>query len=132
MTTILCIEDEADLRKNLVEELTDEGYTVKEAVDGKEGLEMIVRHRPDLVLCDINMPNRNGYELLEIIRKKYPMFAEMPFIFLTALADRERVLAGIKSGADAYLTKPIDYDFLLATVDASLRQVGRIQKNVTV
>lgn len=126
MTTILCIEDEAELRKNIVEELTDEGYGVKEACDGKEGLEMIVRYRPDLVLCDINMPNKNGYELLATIREKYPLFAKMPFIFVTALADRERVLAGMKGGADAYLTKPIDYDFLLATIEASLRQVGRV------
>lgn len=127
MTTILCIEDEVSLREDIAEELEDAGYDVKQAGDGKEGLEMIQKYKPDLVLCDITMPRRNGYQLLKIIRKKYPLFAEMPFIFISALADRERVLAGLTNGADAYLTKPVDLELMLATVKASLRQMEHIK-----
>ena len=128
MTMILCIEDEARLRKNIAEELEDAGYDVCQAGDGQEGLEMILNHKPDLVLCDITMPRKNGYELLKEVREKYMLFAEMPFIFLSALADKERILAGLKTGADAYLTKPINFEMLLQTVQANLRQMARIKQ----
>ena len=127
MTTILCIEDEAALREGIVEELVDQNYTVLEASHGAEGLKMILEHHPDLVLCDINMPNMNGYELQSELRENYPQFAEMPFIFLTALADKARILEGLEKGADAYLTKPVDYDMMLLTVEANLRQMELIR-----
>ncbi len=128
MTTILCIEDEAALREDIAEELEDADYGVFQAGDGQEGLEMILKHKPDLVLCDITMPRKNGYELLKEVREKYMLFAEMPFIFLSALADKERVLAGLKTGADGYLTKPVDIEMLLTTVQTSLRQMERIKQ----
>ena len=128
MTTIIYIEDEVHLRENIAEELEDAGYDVLQAGDGQEGLKMIVEHKPDLVLCDITMPRKNGYELLKEIRDTYPLFAEMPFIFVSALADKDRVLAGLKSGADGYLTKPVDFDMLLMTVQTSLRQMERIKR----
>ncbi len=128
MTTIVCIEDEADLRENLVEELEDEGYDVYQARDGEEGLEVILNHKPDLVLSDITMPRKDGYELLKELRENYPLMAEMPFIFVSALADKDRVLAGLKIGADGYLTKPIDFELLHATIHTSLRQMARIKK----
>ncbi len=129
MTTILCIEDEAMLREDIAEELEDAGYDVKQARDGIEGLEMIRKHKPNLVLCDIKMPRMTGYELLKELREKYLLFAEMPFIFLSAVTDREQVLAGLKDGADAYLIKPIDFEMMLATVHASLRQIERIKQS---
>ncbi len=129
MTTILCIEDEPELREDIAEELASAGYDVKQARDGHEGLQMIINYKPSLVLCDITMPRKNGYQLLKEIRENYSIFAEMPFIFVSALADRERILAGLSDGADAYLTKPIDYELLLATVKASLRQIDRIKDN---
>ena len=130
MATILCIEDEVELRINIAEELEDAGYDVKQACDGNVGLQMILKHEPDLVLCDINMPRKNGYRVLKEIREQHDrIFARMPFIFLTALADKERVLAGLKDGADAYLTKPIDFEMMLATVQASLRQMDRIKQD---
>jgi len=135
MTKILCIEDEPDLREAIAEELEDADYTVCQAGDGRQGLEVILAQKPDLVLCDITMPNKNGHQLLRDIREKYPVFAEMPFIFLSALADREHILAGLKNGADGYLTKPVDFEVLLTTVKASLRQIDRIkhkQKDVVV
>ena len=122
MNTILCIEDEADIRENLAEELADEGYQAYVACDGRQGLEMIIEHEPDLVLCDISMPRMNGFQLLEEIRRIYPKFAELPFIFLTALADRSQVQAGLDCGADGYLIKPLDFEMLLMTVQSNLRQ----------
>lgn len=128
MSKILCIEDDADIREDIVEELQEAHYEVLEAGSGSEGLEMILRHKPDLVLCDINMPSKNGYELLQEIREKYVLFAEMPFIFLSALGGREDVLVGLQKGADAYLTKPIDFELLLVTIHASLRQMERVKQ----
>lgn len=126
MASILCIEDEADLREDIAEELEDAGYEVFQARDGREGLQMIKQHEPDLVLCDITMPKKNGYQLLKEIREKYGLFDNMPFIFVSAMADRERVISGLSSGADAYITKPIDFEMMLATIQASLRQVKRM------
>ena len=128
MAMILCIEDEVELREIITEVLEEAGYDVCVANDGDKGLEMIHNHKPDLVLCDINMPQKDGYEVLKEIRDNHLIFADMPFIFLSALADKERVLAGLTTGADAYLTKPINYEMLLSTVQASLRQMARIQQ----
>lgn len=127
MPTILCIEDEHLVREDIVEELEDSGYKVLIADDGIKGLEMILGHKPDLVICDITMPHMDGFQLLEEIRGKYKLMADMPFIFLSALADEEHVLAGLKEGADNYLTKPVDFDLLKATVESSLRQIARIR-----
>jgi DNA-binding response OmpR family regulator len=129
--TILCIDDEALLREDIVEELEDEGYRVLQASDGHEGLKQILQHRPDLVICDITMPRKNGYELLKEVRGEHGISAEMPFIFLSALADKEHIVAGLKMGADNYMTKPVDFDVLRVKVKACLRQVERIRDNVT-
>lgn len=128
--TILVIDDEALLREDIVEELEDEGYKVIEAADGHEGLKQILQHKPDLVVCDITMPRKNGYELLKEVRRDHGISAEMPFIFLSALADKEHVVAGLKLGADNYMTKPVDFDVLRVKVKACLRQVDRIRDNV--
>ena len=98
MTTILCIEDEAGLREDIVEELEDAGYTVEQASDGRTGLEMILKHKPDLVISDITMPNMDGHELLTEVREKHDQMAEMPFIFLSALADRAHIQEGSETG----------------------------------
>ena len=127
MPTILCIEDELLVREDIVEELEESGYNVLVADDGAKGLEKILAHKPDLVICDITMPNMDGFQLLEEIRGKYKLMADMPFIFLSALADEEHVIDGLKEGADNYLTKPVDFDMLKATVEASLRQIARIK-----
>ena len=131
VATILCIDDEALLREDIVEELEDEGYRVLQACDGHEGLKQILQHHPDLVICDITMPRKNGYELLKEVRGEHGISAEMPFIFLSALADKEHIVAGLKMGADNYMTKPVDFDVLRVKVKACLRQVDRIRANVT-
>ncbi len=128
--TILCIDDETLLREDIVEELEDEGYKVLQASDGHEGLKQILSHRPDLVICDITMPRKNGYELLKEVRGEHGISAEMPFIFLSALADKEHVVAGLKLGADNFMTKPVDFDVLRVKVKACLRQVDRIRTTV--
>ncbi len=127
MATILCIDDESDLRNDVIEELQDSGYETLEAVNGKDGLEIILRDQPDLVLCDVTMPVMNGHELIRELRQNHPAFANLPFIFLSALADRDAQLKGRAEGGDDYMTKPVDYELLLATVGARLRQVERME-----
>lgn len=128
MANLLCIEDDAELLEILTEELSDAGHTVLQARDGCGGLEMILKHNPDLVISDISMPGMNGYVLLKTLRNKHPEFAETPFIFLSALADRNHVIDGLELGADDYLTKPIDYDMLTVRIEARLRQSQRMKK----
>lgn len=130
-STILCIDDEVLLREDIAEELEDEGYRVLHANDGYEGLKQILKHRPDLVICDISMPRKNGYQLLKEVRCDHGISAEMPFIFLSALADKEKVVSGLKLGADDYLTKPIDFDVLRAKVKTCLRLVDRVRTELS-
>jgi DNA-binding response OmpR family regulator len=128
MTTILCIEDEEAIRQDIVEELEDAGYATLEACNGESGLASIRAHNPDLVLCDINMPKVDGYTLVKHLRESFPQYSELPFIFLSALGDRKDILAGLELGADDYLTKPIDFEFLLIKVEATLRWVARMRR----
>lgn len=125
---ILCIEDEEALRRDLAEELQEAGYRVIEAAGGADALAQLDSFRPDLILCDICMPGMDGYDLLQRLQDKAGDYADVPFIFLTALADRQEVLDGKRRGADDYLVKPVDFDLLLATVDARLRQIRRIRE----
>ncbi|KAB2680903.1 response regulator [Brucella pseudintermedia] len=128
--TILCVEDEAALRSDIVEELVSAGYNVVEAGNGREALLKLKDLRPDAILCDINMPELGGYELMAQLRADRPDLAEVPFIFLTALADRAEVLHGKNAGADDYLVKPVDYDDLLATIKSRLRLVDRVRQSL--
>ncbi|MFC3704017.1 response regulator [Devosia honganensis] len=124
---ILCVEDEAQLRRDIADELAEAGYDVIEAGNGEEALAILAKNRPDLVLCDISMPGLSGYEVLSALRETGSDSAETPFVFLSALADPRQIVDGKRLGADDYLVKPIDYDLLLATVDARLRQIERIR-----
>jgi DNA-binding response OmpR family regulator len=122
---ILCIEDDRETAALIAEELVDRGYAVIVAHDGREGLAAILRTMPDLVLSDISMPLMSGFELLERLIDLAPRFAKMPFIFLTALTDRDNELKGRQLGADDYVTKPIDFDMLDAIIAARLAGVSR-------
>jgi DNA-binding response OmpR family regulator len=122
---ILCIEDDRETAALIAEELVDRGYAVTVAHDGREGLAAILRTMPDLVLSDISMPLMSGFELLERLIDLAPRFAKMPFIFLTALTDRDNELKGRQLGADDYVTKPIDFDRLDAIIAARLAGVAR-------
>lgn len=124
---ILCIEDEIDLREVLAEELRDAGYQVIEAADGQEALVALQSIRPDLILCDILMPRMSGYQFLQHFREQHPELLAVPFIFLSALDQVEQIVNGKHAGADDYLVKPVNFDLMLATIDARLRQVQRLQ-----
>ncbi|HEY1746310.1 MAG TPA: response regulator transcription factor [Xanthobacteraceae bacterium] len=123
--TILCIEDDKETAALIAEELVDRGYAVTLAHDGREGLAAILKTMPDLVLSDISMPAMSGFEVLERLIGLAPRFEKMPFVFLTALTDRENELKGRRLGADDYVTKPIDFDVLDTIIAARLAGVAR-------
>jgi DNA-binding response OmpR family regulator len=125
-TTILCIEDDRETAALIAEELVDRGYDVIVAHDGREGLAAILRTMPNLVLSDISMPAMSGFELLDSLVTLSPRFSRMPFIFLTALSDRDNELKGRQLGADDYVTKPIDFEMLAAIIAARLAGVARM------
>jgi DNA-binding response OmpR family regulator len=122
---ILCIEDDRETAALIAEELVERGYDVTLAYDGREGFAAILRTMPDLVLSDISMPVMSGFELLERLTTLAPRFGNMPFVFLTALTDRDNELKGRQLGADDYVTKPIDFDVLQTIIDARLAGVAR-------
>jgi DNA-binding NarL/FixJ family response regulator len=120
MARILCVEDDDETASLLVEALLELGYAVDRAPDGETGLASILASPPDLVLCDVGMPRMSGFELLERVAAAGPRFDEIPFLFLTALGDRESELAGRRLGADDYLTKPVDFEMLGVIVENRL------------
>ncbi len=122
---ILCIEDDRETAALIAEELVDRGYDVAVAHDGREGFAAILKTMPDLVLSDISMPLMSGFEVLERLTALAPRFSNMPFVFLTALTDRDNELKGRQLGADDYVTKPIDFDMLDTIINARLAGVAR-------
>jgi len=122
---ILCIEDDRETAALIAEELVERGFEVSVAHDGRMGLAAILKNMPDLVLSDISMPAMSGFELLERLTALEPRFAKMPFVFLTALTDRDNELKGRQLGADDYVTKPIDFDVLTTIINARLAGVAR-------
>ena len=122
---ILCIEDDHETAALIAEELVERGYAVEVAHDGRAGFAAILKSAPDLVLSDISMPVMSGFELLERLTAIAPRFGNMPFVFLTALTDRDNELKGRQLGADDYVTKPIDFDVLDTILKARLARVAR-------
>jgi DNA-binding NarL/FixJ family response regulator len=122
---ILCIEDDSDAAMLIAEELIDRGFEVNTANNGVDGLIAILRDRPDLILSDISMPGLSGFEVLERLTNLAPPFEKLPFIFLTALADRDNELRGRRLGADDYVTKPIDFDVLELIIKNRLARASR-------
>lgn len=125
MNKILCVEDEPEILRDIADELRDQGFLVHEAPNAQTALEMILSDRPDLVICDIQMPGMSGIELLQHLRARNDATGDIPFIFLTAFGDRDHVLAGRRAGADDYLVKPVDYDLLLAAINTRLENFAR-------
>jgi DNA-binding NarL/FixJ family response regulator len=118
---ILVIDDDARLRQHFAEILRLDGHQVVEARNGREGVDRARQDLPDLVLCDITMPEMNGHRVLETLRAE-PRTAHLPFIFLTGWNEPADVRTGMNLGADDYLTKPVTPDDLLAAVRARLRR----------
>jgi DNA-binding response OmpR family regulator len=122
---VLCIDDDRETVALIAEELAERGYDVAIAYDGREGFAAILKVQPDIVLSDVSMPVMSGFELLERLTALAPRFRNMPFVFLTALTDRDNELRGRQLGADDYVTKPIDFDRLDAIIMARLAGVAR-------
>jgi DNA-binding NarL/FixJ family response regulator len=122
---ILCIEDDQETAALIADELIDRGFDVAVAHDGHEGFVAILKTTPDPVLCDFSMPIMSGFEVLERLNALAPRLGHIPFVFLTALADRESELRARRLGADDYVTKPIDFDMLNMIINARLAGVAR-------
>ena len=121
MTKILVIEDDRLTRENILELLDAEEFDAMGAENGKIGVELVRQNRPDLILCDVMMPELDGYGVLETLRSD-PVTAAIPFIFLTAKADRPDVRAAMEEGADDYLTKPCQPAELLRAIETRLEK----------
>ncbi len=126
---ILIIEDQAPMRRNIGLMLQMEGYEVVSAENGRAGLEKARKEKPDLILCDVMMPELDGYGVVQTLREE-DGFAATPFIFLTAKSDRNDVRIGMNFGADDYLTKPIVRDDLLAAISARLARAESMQEQL--
>ena len=123
---LLYIEDDPESRELLAEALSGQGYEVTVAADGREGFEAIVSERPDLVICDIMLPELSGLEIIErLATMTKDGLAATPFIFLTALDDRDSILRGRRLGADDYITKPVDFDILAEIIKRRLAPADR-------
>jgi CRP-like cAMP-binding protein/CheY-like chemotaxis protein len=120
-TKILLIEDNAEVRENTTEILELAGYYVVAAANGKVGVELAQKESADLIICDIMMPELDGYGVLHILNKNSET-AGIPFIFLTAKTEKTDIRKGMNLGADDYLTKPFDDTDLLNAIEARLRK----------
>lgn len=121
MTKILVIEDEKNLRENIMLLLKLEGYETIGAADGEEGVEVATEAMPDFIVCDIMMPKLDGYGVLMELQKNQST-AAIPFLFLTARSEHGDMRHGMELGADDYLTKPFDNDDLLSAIGSRLKK----------
>ena len=130
MNKILIIEDQPQMRRNLATILEMEGFQVTAAENGRRGVELALSAPPDLILCDVMMPELDGYGVLQALRGRSAT-AMIPFVFLTAKGDKLELRKGMNLGADDYLTKPVQREDLLAAVQTRLArrklQVGEIE-----
>ncbi|MFK4825856.1 response regulator transcription factor [Paenochrobactrum sp. BZR 588] len=127
---VLCVEDEKYIREELVRELMRSGHDVIEADNGVAALELLKKHPlnvPDLIVSDILMPHMDGLELLKKVRTSSEPLSAIPFLFLSALSDRDRILEAYRAGVDEYLVKPIDLRVFISQVEAKLRLIKRIE-----
>lgn len=124
-TRILVVEDERPMRRNLVTILKMEGFDVLESEDGRRGLAAARQHRPDLIFCDITMPELDGHGVLRELRSD-PQTAGIPLVFLTARGDKNDFRTGMNLGADDYLVKPVQVEELLQVIKTRLRRKQQI------
>ena len=115
---LLVVDDDPNIRELLTQELTEAGYVVRVATNGREALVEVRRERPDLVVLDVMMPEMNGFDVAAVL-KNDPLTMDIPIVILSIVQDRER---GIRIGVDRYLTKPIDTDLLFREVGALIEQ----------
>lgn len=127
MKKILLIEDDDLVRANTAEILGLANYQVRSAENGKKGLQVAKEFSPDLIICDVMMPELDGYGVLHILAKD-PDTAGIPFIFLSAKSDKSEIRKGMELGADDYLTKPYEDTELLNAVEARMKKSDRLRK----
>src|ERR671926_438895 len=118
MTKILIVEDEAGLRQGLEINLRMENYETVQGADGEEAIRLFHAESPDLVLLDLMLPKKSGFEVLDHIRK----YSKVPVILLTARGQETDKVRGLRGGADDYVTKPFGLQELFARIDAVMRR----------
>jgi DNA-binding response OmpR family regulator len=121
MKKILVIEDNAGIRENIAEILELANYKVFTAENGKNGIEIALHEKPDLILCDVMMPQLDGYGVLHLLHKN-PAVRNTPFIFMSAKAERAEMRKGMELGADDYITKPFEKTELLQAIECRLKR----------
>jgi len=119
MITILIVEDNSSIRENVVEMLELEGYNVYAALDGFMGLQIATDIIPDLILCDVMMPELNGHELFDKL-KKNPSTNNIPFVFMTSSVENKEIELALSKGADGYIKKPFDDKEFFDTIEQCL------------
>jgi len=128
MKKILLIEDDLSIRENFSEIFTEEGYSVIEGTCGKDGVNKALTSKPDLIICDITMPDIDGYEVKRILSQNKKT-SSVPFIFLTARADIKDVQQALELGADDYIIKPVRAAKLLELVAKRLQRIEELKQN---
>lgn len=127
MKTILVIDDNTDIRENIAEILMLGGYKVFTAENGKRGVETALKEKPDLIVCDIMMPELDGYGVLHLVKKNEDT-RNIPFIFLTAKTERGDFRKGMEMGADDYITKPFEEIELLNAIEIRLKKAEILEQ----
>lgn len=127
MKRILVIEDEPEMRRNITALLRFKEYEPIAAENGRVGVEIARREKPDLILCDVMMPELDGYGVLRALQAEGTL-ASIPFIFLTAKGEKDDLRSGMNLGADDYLTKPVANDELVEAIEARLNRSARQAK----
>jgi DNA-binding response OmpR family regulator len=125
---VLVIDDNTDIRENTAEILELAGYKTFTAENGKKGVEVAIRENPSVIVCDIMMPELDGYGVLHLLRKN-PETQNIPFIFLTAKTERSDFRKGMEMGADDYITKPFEDIELLNAVEMRLKKSEILNQN---
>lgn len=128
MKTILIIEDEPEMRRNLATILRLEKFHPLTAENGREGVKLALAQPPDLILCDVMMPELDGYGVLKELRQQ-PATEATPFIFLTAKGEKPDIRAGMNLGADDYLTKPVAKADLLAAIRSRIKRAEQTSQS---
>ncbi|MCS7302481.1 MAG: response regulator, partial [Candidatus Kapabacteria bacterium] len=127
--TILLIDDSDYIIDGTASLLRFEGYTVLTATNGKDGLMLAKQYHPDLIICDVSMPEMDGYTVLRHIRED-PETASLRFMFLTARAEKSDMRAGMDIGADDYLVKPFSIEELLSAIEAQWKKSAVLQRGI--
>lgn len=130
MKKILVIEDEKSVRENILTLLTEESYSILSASNGEAGINIAKAEIPDLIICDIMMPGKDGYDVLKDL-SKHKQTKTIPFIFLTAKVEHSDLRRGMELGADDYLFKPFKIDELLKSVETRLKKSDMLKAEIS-